>query len=36
MFWIDLINKRVGGSARVKDIRKYGLIRASQMGEGDA
>ena len=39
MFWVDLINKRFGGIARVKDIRKYGLIKASQLqkedGEGD-
>jgi len=34
MFWIDFEKKRMGGTACVKDIKKYGLIKASRKGGG--
>lgn len=33
MLIIDLINKRMSGSAKVRDIRKYGLVKASSLTE---
>ncbi len=29
MFWIDMLNKKIGGIAKVRDIKKKGIIRAS-------
>ena len=34
MLWIDIENKRIGGTAKVADIKKYGLIKASQLKYG--
>jgi hypothetical protein len=36
MLIVDLIGKRIGGIAKVKDIRNYGLLKASQMYGSEA
>ena len=36
MLYVDIENKRISGTAKVRDIKKYGLVKASQMNqEGD-
>ena len=35
MLWIDFEKKKIGGITKVKNIKKYGLIKASMIIENE-
>ena len=35
MLYVNLIKKSIGETAKVKDIRKFGLIKASEVGDDE-